>query len=174
MQELFAPRNHLTLLRAGPCKGGYGNFKMLKPRGTDCTTAQKICVRVPEHLRSSSISKVDAHTTLWAVSEFQRRVQPQATDAHLGRPRSTMRANRHICRTSSRAAPRERIRTAQDHALAPWCWGERATPTETRHKQPRAHTQRTARAATSTRFTEAAEAAGWTGRLKRKVLRRRV
>ena len=41
---------------------------MLKPRGTDCTTAQKTCVGVPEHLRSSSSSKVDAHTTLRAIS----------------------------------------------------------------------------------------------------------
>ena len=49
-------------------KGGFGNFEMLKPRGTDCTTAQKTCVGVPEHLRSSSSSKVDAHTTLRAVS----------------------------------------------------------------------------------------------------------
>ena len=49
-------------------KGGFGNFERLKPRGTDCTTAQKTCVGVPEHLRSSSSSKVDAHTTLRAVS----------------------------------------------------------------------------------------------------------
>ena len=81
---------------------------------------------VPEHLRSSSSSKVDAHTTLRAVLEFQRRVQPQATDAHLGRPRSTMRANRHIYRTPSRAAPRERIRTAQDYGLTPQDQRERA------------------------------------------------
>jgi hypothetical protein len=45
-------------------KGGFGNFEMLKPRGTDCTTAQKTYRGVPEHLRSSSSSKVDAHTTL--------------------------------------------------------------------------------------------------------------
>ena len=56
----------------------------------------------------------------------ERHVRPQATNAHLGRPRSTMRANRHICRTPSCAAPRQRTRTAQDHGLAPQGSRERA------------------------------------------------
>ena len=75
-------------------KGGFGNFEMLKSRGTDCTTAQKTCVGVPEHLRSSSSSKARrTHDPSSGFSDssrgFQRRVQPQATDAHLGRLRST-------------------------------------------------------------------------------------
>ena len=72
-------------VRTHRTKGWFGDFEMLKPCGTDCTTSQKTCVGVLEHLRSSSISKVDAHTTLCAVSEFQR---PRATASSRRAPRT--------------------------------------------------------------------------------------
>lgn len=56
----------------------------------------------------------------------ERHARPQASYAHIGRPRSTMRSKCYTCRTPSRAAPQERIRTAQCRKLAPQGWGERA------------------------------------------------
>ena len=56
----------------------------------------------------------------------ERHVRPQATNAHLGRPRFRSRPNHKPCHTPSRAPPHEHIRTVKDHELAPQGWRGRA------------------------------------------------
>ena len=54
------------------------------------------------------------------------RPPPQAANAHTGQNRSTERYTRKICRIPSGTAPHARIRTAQEHGLAPQGKRERA------------------------------------------------
>ena len=106
-------------------KGGFGHFEMLKPRGTDRTTAQKTRMGVPEHLRSSSSSKVDAHTTLRAVSAIPA---PRATASNRRAPRTPAFNNAseppHIPHTIA-------CSSARTHPNRPRSWADSTGPMRT-------------------------------------------